>query len=198
MRHTTRTITIALMLVALAAWTIPGAATVRAAPQEARRMTEFDLQALHDEIEADPEGLGYKNGDGSWKLDATIVDLINDPANGSMITRKLIARNEVIYSIERGECVQIADDTAPAGLLSETERWWLSMALRSEVLDANDPEVMDTLLDMFPAEGQRPGFRGTTRANLQGILQRQGSRAEVLWGEGKTVSISEVAHAANL
>jgi hypothetical protein len=30
------------------------------------------------------------------------------------------------------------------------------------------------------------------------VIEVDGGRAEVLWGEGKVVSISEVAHAANL
>jgi hypothetical protein len=30
------------------------------------------------------------------------------------------------------------------------------------------------------------------------LIEVDGSRAEVLWGEGKIVSISEVAYAANL
>jgi len=161
-------------------------------------MAEFSLQALHDEIEADPEDLGYKEVGGEWKEDAVIVGLINDPAGGEVITRKLIARNEIIYGIETSECVQTSGDTPPDGVFSDTERWWLSMLLRDNIVDANDPEVFAGLLDVFPTEGARPGFRGTSRANIQSTLQRQGSRAEVLWGEGKVVSISEVAHAANL
>lgn len=161
-------------------------------------MADFSLQALHDEIENDPMAIGYKETGGEWKEDAVIVSLINDPANGAMITRKLIERNEIIYSLERDECIQIATDTPPDGALSETERWYLSMVLRDEIVDANDPEVLDALTDIFPTEAQRANFRGTTRSNIQDILQKAGSRAEVLWGEGKIVSISEVGHAANL
>jgi len=160
-------------------------------------MTDFSLQTLHDEIEADSQSIGYKVGS-VWKSDQIITDLINDPANGATITRKLIQRNEIIYGIESGECIQTADDTAPAGRFSETERWYLSMLLRDEVVDANDEEVFAGLLQLFPTEVQRPGFRGGSRANIQETLQKQGSRAEVLWGENTVVSINQVAHSANL
>ena len=162
-------------------------------------MADFSLQALHDELVNDPVSVGY----GNWPEadnDAEVVALINSLTGpgSATITRKLIQRNEIVYSLEPGECIQVADDAAPAGLLSETERWWLSMALRNETIDANDEEVFATLLQMFPTEGARPGFRGTTRANIQSTLQRTGSRAEVLWGEGTVVTISQVGQAANI
>ena len=162
-------------------------------------MADFTLQALHDELVNNPASLGY----GNWPEadnDAEVVALINaltGPGAGT-ITRKLIDRNEIIYGIEPGECIQVSTDTAPDGVFSDTERWYLSMLLRDQTVDANDEEVFAGLLRLFPTEGARPGFRGTSRANIQSTLQRTGSRAEVLWGEGKIVTISEVGHAANL
>ena len=38
-------------------------------------MADFTLQALHDEIEADPAALGYKEAGGEWKGDGVIADL---------------------------------------------------------------------------------------------------------------------------
>lgn len=160
-------------------------------------MTEFSLQALHDEIENDPEGIGYKAGE-VWKGDQAIADLINDPSNGATITRKLIARNEIIYGIEASECIQTGGDTPPAGVFSDTERWYLSILLRDETVDASDPQVFAALLAIFPTEGQRAGFRGASRTNIQTALQKQGSRAEVLWGETTIVTVSQVARSANL
>lgn len=158
-----------------------------------------DLVALKDEIVNDPNSIGYKNSSSptDWKDDQVIADLINDPANGEVITRRLIERNEIIYGIEPDECVQVSSDPAPDGVFSDTERWWLSMVLRDSVIDANDPEVFAGLLKLFPTEGNRAGFRGTTRANIQSALQRQGSRAEVLWGDDVFITASNVGHAAN-
>ena len=162
-------------------------------------MAEFSLQALHDELINDPASVGY----GNWPTadnDAVVAGLINSTTGpgSATITRKLIDRNEIIYSIEPAECIQTGVDTAPDGTFSDTERWYLSMVLRDQTVDANDEEVFASLLRMFPTEEARSGFRGTTRANIQSTLQRTGSRAEVLWGEGKVVTLGEIGAAANL
>ena len=55
----------------------------------------------------------------------------------------------------------------------------------------NGTEVRRNLLEIFDA--------GTgTRDNLIDVVQRDGSRAEVLWGENIVISISQIGHAANL
>ena len=155
MRRTRAALIVLVLLVSLFA--VGGQAASRADSEQSATigrfyMADFSLQALHDEIEADPMGIGYKNGDGTWKEDAVIAGLINDPANGATITRKLIERNEIIYSIEPSECIQIGGDTAPDGVFSDSERWWLSMALRNETLDANDEEVFAMLLAISTTE----------------------------------------------
>jgi hypothetical protein len=49
-------------------------------------VAEFSLQALHDEIEADPEELGYKELDGTWKGDLDIYTWwLPLSTNGSVI-----------------------------------------------------------------------------------------------------------------
>ena len=149
-------------------------------------MAEFSLQALHDEIENDPMELGYKTG-GVWKEDAVIVDLINATTGpgAASIMRKLIQPTEIWTSIPYSEYENYG----------AAKREWLDTALElaggSGIIDANDQVVYDNLIAVFPAGSE-------ARANILGKIQRTGSRAEVLWGEGKTVSISEVAHAANL
>jgi hypothetical protein len=70
-------IRIGLVLLTLVVLVAPGANVASARVKERTLMAEFSLQALHDEIENDPLGLGYKNGDGTWKEDAVIVSLIN-------------------------------------------------------------------------------------------------------------------------
>jgi len=145
-------------------------------------MAEYSLQALHDEIEADPEGLGYKIG-GEWKEDAVIAGLINDPANGETIQRTNVQPKEII------EQITLVDWVAA----SAAERLYLQLlpALIEISTKENGTEVRTNLLDIFEA--------GTdTRNNLIAVVQRDGSRAEVLWGEGRTISISQVGHSANL
>jgi len=146
-------------------------------------MAEFSLQALHDEIEADPLGIGYKNGDGSWKEDRVIVDLINDPANGDVVQRNHISPEEVIE--------QIVIDEWDA--ITASQRLYIGLLPSLAEIDAteNGTEVRANLLSIF-------GPTTTTRANLVSVVQKDGSRAEVLWGEAFAVSISNVAYAANL
>jgi len=149
-------------------------------------MADFSLQALHDEIEADPQGLGYKVGS-AWKEDAVIVDLINSLSGpgAANIMRKLILPAEIWNSIPYDEYEQYG----------AAKREWLDTCLElaggSGVIDANDSVVYANLIAVFPGGSK-------ARANLLAKIQRTGSRAEVLWGEGKVVTISEVAHAANL
>lgn len=146
-------------------------------------MAEFSLQALHDEIEADPLGIGYKEQDGTWTSDQMIADLINDPANGDTVQRNHILPQEIIE--------QIVIDEWDA--LTVSQRQYVALLPSLPIVDAiqNGTEVRANLLTIF-------GAGTVTRANLIEVVQKDGSRAEVLWGEGTTVSISQVAHAANL
>lgn len=148
-------------------------------------MANFILQDLHDEIEADPQALGYKNQDGTWKGDQEIADLLNNPANGDTITRRLIEPREIFDSIPIAEYEGYA----------AWKREWLDTALElagsAGVINGTDPVVWDNLVACFP---QGSG----ARENILAKIQREGSRAEVLWGEGVSISASQVGHSANL
>lgn len=146
------------------------------------------LQALHDEIENDPESVGYKEAGGAWKGDQVIADLLNDPANGAPIFRLAVSPQEIVSSIPIGEY----------RTYSQAERDWLrtllghgGSALVGGTIDASDNVVRGNLLALMPAGS-------VARDNLIAKVQRQGSRAEVLWGEGTTVTVSNVGEAANL
>ena len=156
----------------------------------------FTLLELKNEIVNDPNSIGYKT-DGVWKGDAVIADLINDTANGATITRKIIQRHEIISGIKASECLQLADETPPAGVFSRSELDYLCILLRDETIDANQPEIFAALLQIFPTEAQKPGFRGGSRTNIQNSLQTTGTRAEVLWGESTIITVSNVGHSAN-
>ena len=146
-------------------------------------MADYSLQNLHDEIEADPEGLDYKFANGDWRSDSVIAGLINDPALGDVIQRSFILPNEII------EQIVIAEWRA----LSLEDRQYVDLltALPSISTETGISEVRDALLAIFIAGT-------TTRDNLIAVVQRQGSRAEVLWGENIFVSIGDVGHSANL
>ena len=146
-------------------------------------MADFTLQALHDEIEADSMTIGYKESNGDWKGDQVIADLINDSANGATIQRSHVSPQEII------EQIAIEDwDT-----ISASDRLYMQLLPSLETISTvtNGTEVRNNLLDIFTAEM-------VTRDNMIAVVQRQGSRAEVLWGENAFVTIGDVARAANL
>lgn len=144
----------------------------------------MDAAQLHQEITTDPEAIGYRNPDTSWKGDQAIADLLNDPANGASITRRLVGAQEILSSIPIAEwrTAAAADRAYLQGLLG----------LSGEApVDTSDPVVLANLLELFAGGSE-------TRTNLLAKIQRQGSRAEVLWGESVTVTAGAVAQAANV
>ena len=78
---------------------------------------------------------------------------------------------------------------------SAQKREWLDTCLElaggSGVIDANDQVVYDNLIAVFQAGSD-------ARTNILAKIQRIGSRAEVLWGEGIAITLSQVGQAANL
>lgn len=143
----------------------------------------YTLQELHDEIEADAQSIGYKEPNGDWKGDDVIAGLINDPANGAVIERQFVTPQEIV------EQIAIVDWNA----LGASERLYLQLLPSLEWVSTEQgaTEVRANLLGIFT-----PGM--DTRDNLISTVQRQGSRAEVLWGENMLISIGDVGHSANL
>ncbi len=147
-------------------------------------MADFTLLALKNEIVNDSNSVGYKTSPTVWKADQAIVDLISDPTNGAQITRKQVIANEIVASI----------DLAEYAALTMPQRQYLDLLTQTaadEFIDANEATILNALTTIFG-----PGT--ASRASLLAKLQRQGSRAEVLWGEGKNVTAGEVGRAANL
>ena len=140
-------------------------------------MAEFTLEALKDEIVNDSEGIGYKNG--TWKAHQVVADLINDPALGATITRKLIQSSELKASFDLDEFVA----------LSQGERDYLLCLISGEgPIDANEALILSALTSMF-------GAGSTTSTTLLTKIQRQGSRAEILWGENTIIDLGQVGRA---
>lgn len=145
-------------------------------------MTEFTLQALHDMIEADPQAIGYKEPNGDWKRDQVIADLFNNLALGAIIQRSNVSAEEVVQQFT------IADWRS----LSTGDQLYLSLLMPLGNIDTTSAtEVRAALLAIFG-----PGT--DTRDNLIAVVERQGSPAEVEWGEGTRISAGNVGHSANL
>ena len=161
-------------------------------------MAEFSLQALHDEIEADPQTIGYKEAGGEWKGDDVIADLIN-------------AKN---YTVDVAnvpmEIVRAAVTYAAYNTLSIDEQEWLTW------MTPNSGDFEVTADMKLQLSGRTPAAGGVGGTGDDGdsfwaavhdqdmapamlaLVEVAGGRAEVLWGAGQSVSISNVSRAANL
>jgi hypothetical protein len=145
-------------------------------------MASFSLQALHDEIENDPAGLGYKEVGGAWKEDAVIADQ----------TVRAIVTYDAYNTLALDEQEWIRWMTPNSGLFQVTAD--MKLQLSGRTLTANGVAGTGADGDSFWAAAHDQDMAPAMLA----LIEIDGSRAEVLWGEGKVVTISEIGHAANL
>ena len=151
-------------------------------------MAEFTLEVLKDEIVNDPNVIGYKNTNDTWtggpnppKGDQEIADLINDPANGAMIRRKNVNPVEIKQTVDQGDF----------NALSPDEVNYITWIVTGETLiDVRPDTIFNGLTFIF-------GPATATRAALTALLQKAGSRGEVLWGEDTVVTAGQVGRAFN-
>jgi len=145
-------------------------------------MADFTLEALKDEIVNDPSTIGYKNSPTNWKGDQVIADLINDPANGATIRRR---------SVEPVEIKQTVDQSDFNGLSPDEVNYLTWIVTGETPIDVRPDVIFNGLTLIF-------GQNTATRAAMIALLQKAGSRAEVLWGANTVVNPSQVGHAQNL
>jgi hypothetical protein len=161
-------------------------------------MADFSLQALHDEIENDPQGLGYKEAGGAWKEDSVIVGLINaanykiDRAGVPMEAVRAAVTYDAYNTILGDEQEWLRWMTPNSGTFQVTAD--MKLQLSGRTLTSNGVAGTGDDGDSFWAAAHDQDMAPAMLA----LIEIDGSRAEVLWGEGKVVTISEVAHAANL
>lgn len=161
-------------------------------------MAEFSLQALHDEIEADPEALGYKEAGGAWIGDQEIADLIN-------------AKN---YAIDQDgvqmEAVRAGVSYDAYNTLAIDEQEWIRwMTPNSGIFQVNADMKLQLTGRGLTSNGTAgtgndsnsfwsAAHRTEMSAAMLALIETPGSRAEVLWSAGQTVSVSNVGGAENL
>jgi len=136
---------------------------------------------LKTEITTDPQALGY-----AGKSDSECADILN------LIRATIIIRRDNIMPFEVLEAVDNRDfDTlitaAQIGLLQALAG---QRALRIINDDGTDTRTLGNLRRMF----QNPGPQGT-RARLVDMANRDGSRAEQLFGTNTFITPSDVAQA---
>lgn len=160
-------------------------------------MAEFSLQALHDEVEADPEGIGYKIG-AAWKGDQEIADLIN--AKNYVVDNDSVAMEEIRAGVTYAAYDTLAIDeqewlrwmTPDAGDCAVTAN--MKMQLTGRSLASNGVAGTGDESASFWAAAHRSEMALAMLA----LIEVAGSRAEVLWGAGTTITAGNVGHAANV
>ncbi len=138
------------------------------------------ITELGAELTTDPLGLGYTPLDGDDQQDA---DAINLP-------RGVFQRDNLIDAIAVQEAVVAADYPQAAADQWKRDLW--SDILRSVgfagLINANEGKLKDKVQLVFSGAT-------ATLANLAALQTRDGSRAEVLWGDGSLVTTEAIAKA---
>lgn len=139
-------------------------------------------QQIRTEIMTDPGALGYAAplAVKDWNALLAALNLVRAGAP-FVINRRSLTAQEIVESIVHSEWIAAAV-TAP---MREGIQLILTTA-STEGLDPQNPNVRAFFTGAFAA--------GTvTRTNLTAKLTRQGSRAEVLWGDGVIIGRGAVA-----
>ena len=164
----------------------------------------FTLQELHDEIENDPEALGYKEVGGEWKGDRVIADIIN--AKNFIIDRE---------NIPTGQVRATTTYDAYNDLSIDEQEWirWMTPGSGDEFGDGGFQVTADMKLQLTGRSLAVNGVAGSGNNNasfwsvaergemapaMLALIEISGSRAGVLWDEGASVSAGQVGAAANL
>lgn len=139
----------------------------------------IDYAALKTELQNDPAALGY----------AALITAGNDQGLADALN---LVRNGVPYQINR-EPIATAlfitkMDSAEFAALTQPQLLRLNTMLIGGAVDINDANTQTSLLGIFPANG-------ASKAAVQALLKRQGSRAEVLFGRGVVVTATDVEYA---
>lgn len=163
-------------------------------------MAEFSLTVLKDEVDIDPETLGTKNSptSGDWKGDQIIADLLNAKSytvDKQSIPMELV-RSGVTYdaynnlAIDEQEWIQWM--TPNGGQLAISAD--VKLQLSGRVLCVNGVPGVGADSDSFWAAADDQDMAPL----FLSAIEAAGSRAEVLWGFGVTITSSQVGQAFNL
>lgn len=139
--------------------------------------------ALQTEITTDPAAIGY-----AGKTDAQVAALLNTVRSGTAPDGKsyTIFRNDIAPK-EVVNCIEAADFTAATQLVISK----LELLFVAAPIDATLANVRTNFSNLFS------GASATTRTALAAVAQRNGSRAEVLFGTGVSITEADIGIARN-
>lgn len=142
--------------------------------------------ALQSEITTDPAALGY-----AGKTDDQIAVLLNTIGSGTAadgksytIFRNDIAAKEVVQAIESADFIS-------GTILTQLLTSKLQILLSAVPIDATLANVRANFMGIFN------GASVTTKNAMSALAQRNGSRAEVLFGTGVTLTATDIGIARN-
>ncbi len=141
--------------------------------------TVFSISALRSELLTDPVSLGYAGAIATGDQN-TVFMLLNTPFSGGgfQVNRDPVPPEAVFGAIH-------PDDYA-AMTTTELTRLQVIMTLPSiDLADTSTHTIVDGLFQTG----------SITRQNILVLQYRDGSRSEVLWGEGRIVTINQIDQA---
>ncbi len=144
--------------------------------------TVFTVSALAVELDTDPASLGYAPailaGDQN-----TLFTLVNtpQPGGGFQVNRDPVPPEEVFGAVDPVDYVA----------MTTTELARLQVIMTLPTVNLAD-ESTKTIVDELFTNGS------TTRLNIATLQKRNGSRAEVLWGEGTIVTVNQIDQALQI
>ena len=147
-------------------------------------------QQIKVRLDADPNGLGYAAMEAaqSWDALAAAMNLVR-PGAAFVVQRRAVQAQEFLEAIVYAELVA---NTAAIGTAMRDALTLLFLIVGTGgTIDAQHANIRAFFTGAFAAGT-------TTRANLQALQARQGSDAEVAWGDGVRVNSSQVEEAARL
>jgi hypothetical protein len=145
-------------------------------------MAAFTQAALLSEIQTDPQALGL-NTPFVAKQYGVVAGLLNAVGAGAPY---LVFRNDIQYQ-------EVINAIADADFLALTQLQTSKLDLfKTTTIDATRAQVRSKFTS---GGGIFTSASAGTLTALTNVAQRQGSRAEVLWGTGFAVTLQNVAEA---
>ena len=148
-------------------------------------MANFTLTELKAELDTDPAGIGYAGLGWPSSGDQEIADALNNPAftvNHTEVSTKDMKAQTPFDALD--------------GLAASEESYytWLT---GGETISVTT-ELLQDWAGVGGTSRWAVADRSLMEPRMVALMQFTGSRAEVLWGEGTSVSASQVGAAANV
>jgi hypothetical protein len=149
----------------------------------------YTLAQLNIELTTDPTNVGYSASIASGD-DTTTANLINFVTGSIQVKRLDITPAEILEQIDYQDFVTGSNPAHISWFESATQQ----RSLRLVADDGTDTRILKNIKQLLLPNGAA-GAAPQSRARLNAVALRSGSRAEQLWGAGTIVTIPDIGHA---